>query len=167
MRAICTVYLAFGLAATIGAAPLKYSDSDVSFTCPDGWVKLERSRPDTLLFRDSTGGYQLTVSVMTYKTGTDAKETRAAFDRMVELRIQGEKRELASGEEVKFSEVTPTDAGYSVEFFGEEKAHARRFHGKLIMIRGRVVTAYLEGLARSESEMSATARSLPATVKIP
>jgi hypothetical protein len=167
MRIVRSTLLAFGLVATASAAPLKYSDADVSLTCPDGWVKLERSRPDRLLFRDPTGSYQFTVSVMIYKTSTDTTKMRAAFDRMVELRVQNERRELASGEEVKLSEVTTIDGGCSVEFFGEEKAHARRFHGKLIMVRGRVVTAYLEGLGKPESEMSSTARTLLATVEMP
>jgi hypothetical protein len=156
MKILGTLLMA-GIATVASAAPLAYSDGDLSLTCPDAWTKLERSRPDRLVFRDPTGTFQLTVSILTYKSDADSKQARAAFDRLIEHRRNGEREGLGPKDELRFNDVIAVDGGYSVEFSGHEKARARRFQGKMLMMRGRIVTAYIEGLKKTENEMSSVA----------
>jgi hypothetical protein len=141
----------FGAASIAAASNFNYSDSGLAFSLPGDWKKLERSTPDKLVFRHNTELFQVTVSVLNYKAETVEKKV---FEKLLEDRINAEKRELSPNDSITQSEIKQIEGGYSVEFSGFDSAHERRFAGKLMMKSGLIVVVYLEGIKKSADEMS-------------
>jgi hypothetical protein len=145
------ILILLGAISMATASTFDYSDSDLAFKLPGDWKKLEHSTPDKLVFRHATEMFQVTVSVMTYKSDTVQKKD---FERILEHRITAEKRGLSPKDSVTQAEIKEIVGGYSAEFSGVENNSGRRFSGKLVMKSRRIVVAYLEGIKKSEEQVS-------------
>jgi hypothetical protein len=146
------------------AQPEIYTDPAFTFTHPKGWSKLPASTPDCLVFRDSTGAMQLTVLVMRYNSA--AARGRQDFDRILQHRMNAEKKVLAASDSLEGLPVETFSDGYQARFRGFEAKTSRSFKGLLLMARGYILNFYLEGPDKTEEELKKTADVVFADIKL-
>lgn len=152
------------LASLVAAnsATTDFSTGPIEIHLPHGWAKVE-SAGDRATFRDPTGLYQLTVSVMGYKVGA---EKQGDFERIVQHRLNAERTTLASDDQIAQDRITRYRSGSACEFHGTDKRTGRMFAGRMMMADGIILTAYLEGLRKMPQEFASTSGTILPAVNI-
>ncbi|HWB61157.1 MAG TPA: hypothetical protein VG733_16870 [Chthoniobacteraceae bacterium] len=169
MRTVLNIIATMGFLSSIISAFAQdetYKDPAFTFSHPAGWTKLSSSTPDSLSFSDPTGSLHLTVSVMNYNTSVTGQALRDAFERVIQHRMDAEKKFMAASDPLEHSSTEAIPDGYQSHFHGYESAKNRRFTGLLLMAKGTMLCFYIEGTNKTEAELKAVSDVIFSKVKL-
>src|SRR2546422_45154 len=110
--------------------PLIHKDDDIELSLPLGWISIDGSSPNLLLFQDKSGTRQLSASVMLDQDQSTGS-LRDTIERVYGHRLDAERQQLAPTDLFQHDELVAAEGGWLGIFSGADKASRRLFMGMI------------------------------------
>lgn len=165
LSAIIIAALGIFVQGAIAEKMKTHRHSDFSVNLPRDWKELE-SDDETVVLGSKNGKDRLTISIMRLKPGLSSKETRAYFEKILNIRLAAEKQVVDKDVMLTKPHIVAKETYIYAKYGGYEKSRDRRFIALLTSEKNKLLTFYVESLKTSDNHINTLAAAIFGTIVV-